>query len=161
MENYLAVLSRTSSQSWVQLSGKLQANAFENSSARPICLRQRRFVKMSWIWQQLRLSPNRKTLTHSITSKKIKSLQCLFFLPQTYLAPELPKFGHGSHTDLYSMYNNYRCYASGLLLLEFIIVACGVKVVQIFAPVSLLAVIVSIISIYIGSFVASPENSAK
>uniref|UniRef100_A0A0K0DIC6 Solute carrier family 12 member 6 n=1 Tax=Angiostrongylus cantonensis TaxID=6313 RepID=A0A0K0DIC6_ANGCA len=48
------------------------------------------------------------------------------------------------------MTNNLRFYSTLLLLLEFIIVAMGVKFVQMLAPVSLLCVILSILACYAG-----------
>lgn len=78
---------------------------------------------------------------------------------QMYIAPDLPQFGDPSHHNEADLFNNFRVYASGLLLVEFIIVAMGVKFVQFFAPISLACVIVSIISVYAGAFAASPETS--
>ncbi len=49
------------------------------------------------------------------------------------------------------MANNIRVYATALLLLEFAIVAMGVKLVQCFAPISLVCVIISILSVYAGA----------
>lgn len=76
-----------------------------------------------------------------------------------YIAPGLPQFGDPHHHDEAAMFNNFRIYATGLLIIEIIIVALGVKFVQCFAPISLACVIVSIISVYVGAFVASPERS--
>lgn len=45
---------------------------------------------------------------------------------------------------------NYRIYASALLVLECLIVAMGVKFVQMLAPVSLICVILSVLACYAG-----------
>ncbi|ETN80639.1 hypothetical protein NECAME_09062 [Necator americanus] len=56
-----------------------------------------------------------------------------------------------SHTDTFGMMtNNLRFYSTLLLLLEFLIVAMGVKFVQMLAPVSLVCVILSILACYAG-----------
>lgn len=82
-----------------------------------------------------------------------------------YIAPDLPQFGsgeghHGSG-DQTAMFNNFRLYGTGLLLVVIFVVALGVKFVQCFAPVSLFCVVISILSVYIGGFVATPQNSPK
>lgn len=75
------------------------------------------------------------------------------------MAPDLPQIGvKGDHVD---EINNFRLYASGLLLIEIIIVALGVRFVQCFAPVSLFCVVLSILAVYFGSFVANVERSPK
>ncbi|KAK6056280.1 hypothetical protein COOONC_06216 [Cooperia oncophora] len=56
-----------------------------------------------------------------------------------------------SHTGTFGMMtNNLRFYSTILLLLEFLIVAMGVKFVQMLAPVSLVCVILSILACYAG-----------
>jgi len=86
---------------------------------------------------------------------------------QVYMAPGLPQFGlsgdGGSHhhDDMAAMFNNFRIYGSALLLVVVAVVAMGVKFVQCFAPISLFCVVVSILSVYIGAFVAKPTNSPK
>nr|AKN21475.1 slc12a-1 [Schmidtea mediterranea] len=80
----------------------------------------------------------------------------------TYVAPTLPQFQSkpgSSHDDHTAMFNNFRTYASGLLFLVFVIVALGVKFVQLFAPITLACVIISIVCVYLGGFVRSPERS--
>ena len=46
---------------------------------------------------------------------------------------------------------NFRLYGTLLLLIVMCVVACGVKFVQLFAPVSLACVIVSILAMYAGA----------
>uniref|UniRef100_A0A914W1E8 Solute carrier family 12 member 6 n=1 Tax=Plectus sambesii TaxID=2011161 RepID=A0A914W1E8_9BILA len=58
------------------------------------------------------------------------------------------------------MTNNIRIYASALLLIVFIIVAMGIRFVQLFAPVSLFCVIVSVLSIYAGGIQKAIDPTA-
>jgi potassium/chloride transporter 4/5/6 len=51
------------------------------------------------------------------------------------------------------MYNNFRVYGTGLLLIIGMIVYVGVKFVNKFASVALACVILSIIAVYVGIFV--------
>ncbi|CAI2349879.1 unnamed protein product [Caenorhabditis sp. 36 PRJEB53466] len=70
-----------------------------------------------------------------------------------YIFPGLTFGGvEGQHdTSLFgTMTNSLRFYSTILLLIEFAIVAMGVKFVQMLAPVSLLCVIVSILACYAG-----------
>ncbi|KAK0405273.1 hypothetical protein QR680_017893 [Steinernema hermaphroditum] len=70
-----------------------------------------------------------------------------------YIFPELTIGGKAVHTDtglMGMMSHNLRFYATILLILEFCIVAMGVKFVQLLAPVSLVCVILSILSCYAG-----------
>lgn len=53
--------------------------------------------------------------------------------------------------------NNYRVYGTILLIIMFIWVFLGVKFVSKFSPIALFCVIVSILCIYIGIFVARPS----
>ncbi|KRX88912.1 Solute carrier family 12 member 5 [Trichinella pseudospiralis] len=76
-----------------------------------------------------------------------------------YLAPSLPRFGSATEFNEVDMFNNFRVYATALLLIEFCIVALGVKFVQFFAPISLACVVISIFSVYIGAFLSSAESS--
>ncbi|PAA68892.1 hypothetical protein BOX15_Mlig002002g2 [Macrostomum lignano] len=81
-----------------------------------------------------------------------------------YLLPTLPKFGEADefgHIAEADMFNNFRIYASILLLIEFVIVAIGVRFVQLFAPISLSCVIVSVLAMYAGAFAASPDRGPK
>lgn len=71
---------------------------------------------------------------------------------QQYMAPMAAIFT--PLTDPMNAFNNYRIYGTALLLLMFICVFLGVKFVSKFSPVALLCVIVSLLSIYIGIFVA-------
>ncbi|KRZ03365.1 Solute carrier family 12 member 5, partial [Trichinella zimbabwensis] len=76
-----------------------------------------------------------------------------------YLAPSLPRFGSATEFNEIDMFNNFRVYATALLLIEFCIVALGVKFVQFFAPISLACVAISIFSVYIGAFLSNAESS--
>ncbi|RCN53325.1 amino acid permease [Ancylostoma caninum] len=70
-----------------------------------------------------------------------------------YIFPGLTIGGPEVHsqTDTFGMMtNNLRFYSTLLLLLEFLIVAMGVKFVQMLAPVSLVCVILSILACYAG-----------
>ncbi|KAK0422326.1 hypothetical protein QR680_007506 [Steinernema hermaphroditum] len=69
-----------------------------------------------------------------------------------YIAPELTIGGKAVHTGLMGMMShNLRFYATVLLIVEFAIVAMGVKFVQLLAPVSLVCVVLSILSCYAGA----------
>uniref|UniRef100_A0A0K0E676 Amino acid permease/ SLC12A domain-containing protein n=1 Tax=Strongyloides stercoralis TaxID=6248 RepID=A0A0K0E676_STRER len=71
-----------------------------------------------------------------------------------YIAPGLTIGGTEvqSDTGLFGMMtHNLRFYATILLIIEFCIVAMGVKFVQLLAPVSLVTVIISILACYAGS----------
>uniref|UniRef100_A0AC35U6Q0 Solute carrier family 12 member 6 n=1 Tax=Rhabditophanes sp. KR3021 TaxID=114890 RepID=A0AC35U6Q0_9BILA len=70
-----------------------------------------------------------------------------------YIAPSLTIGGIEVQTDtgmFGMMSHNLRFYGTILLILEFCIVALGVKFVQLLAPVSLVTVIISIIACYAG-----------
>ncbi|KAI6200629.1 Amino acid permease/ SLC12A domain-containing protein [Aphelenchoides besseyi] len=70
-----------------------------------------------------------------------------------YIFPGLTIGGHEAHTDtgpFGAMSNNLRIYATILIIIEFLIVAMGVKFVQMLAPVSLVCVICSILACYAG-----------
>lgn len=69
----------------------------------------------------------------------------------TYMAPGLSIFGDFTN-DAEAMYNNFRVYGSGLLVIMGLIVFLGVKFVNRFATVALACVIFSIIAVYIGIF---------
>ncbi|KAL3989847.1 Amino acid permease family protein [Acanthocheilonema viteae] len=80
-----------------------------------------------------------------------------------YIFPDLTIGGREvqSQTDMFGMMShNLRIYATLLLLFEFIVVAMGVRFVQLFAPISLLCVILSILSCFAGGIEKSfsPEN---
>ena len=73
------------------------------------------------------------------------------------MAPQISIFGDVSISA--NALNNYRVYGTAVLILLGIIVFIGVAFVSKFATVSLVCVILSILCIYIGIFVASPDNS--
>ncbi|XP_076449230.1 solute carrier family 12 member 4-like [Babylonia areolata] len=70
-----------------------------------------------------------------------------------YMAPQLDKFG--------DVTNSFRLYGTVVLILLAIIVFIGVAFVSRFATVSLACVILSILCIYIGIFVANPDDSVE
>ncbi|KAI1708469.1 amino acid permease domain-containing protein [Ditylenchus destructor] len=70
-----------------------------------------------------------------------------------YIFPGLTIGGTEAHTDtgLFGMMsNNLRFYGTILILIEFVIVAMGVRFVQALAPISLVCVIASILACYAG-----------
>lgn len=69
----------------------------------------------------------------------------------TYMAPDLSIFGDFTK-DPSAMYNNFRVYGTGLLVVMGTIVFIGVKFVNKFATVALACVIFSIIAVYVGIF---------
>ncbi|XP_057338633.1 solute carrier family 12 member 4 isoform X3 [Microplitis mediator] len=69
----------------------------------------------------------------------------------TYMAPSMSIFGDFTK-DPNIMYNNFRVYGTGLLLVMGTIVFIGVKFVNKFAGVALACVIFSIIAVYVGLF---------
>ena len=71
---------------------------------------------------------------------------------QTYMAPSLSIFGDFTK-DANIMYNNFRVYGTGLLLVMGLIVFVGVKFVNKFATVALACVLLSILAVYVGIFV--------
>ncbi|XP_060553505.1 solute carrier family 12 member 4-like isoform X2 [Ruditapes philippinarum] len=77
----------------------------------------------------------------------------------TFIAPQISLFG--DVTELSNALNNYRLFGTILLLLLFLICFIGVEFVAKFGPFSLFCVVFSIICIYIGIFVASPETSVQ
>ncbi|VVC95186.1 unnamed protein product, partial [Leptidea sinapis] len=70
----------------------------------------------------------------------------------TYMAPWLSIFGDFTK-DPEAMYNNFRVYGTGLLLVMGMVVFVGVKFVNKFATVALACVILSITAVYVGIFV--------
>uniref|UniRef100_A0A646QE31 Solute carrier family 12 member 6 n=1 Tax=Hemiscolopendra marginata TaxID=943146 RepID=A0A646QE31_9MYRI len=70
----------------------------------------------------------------------------------TYMVPQLSIFGD-FNKDPSVMFNNFRVYGTILLLILVLIVFIGVRFVSKFAAVSLVCVLFSILSIYIGVFV--------
>ncbi|OAD56078.1 Solute carrier family 12 member 6 [Eufriesea mexicana] len=69
----------------------------------------------------------------------------------TYMAPSLSIFGDFTK-DPSIMYNNFRVYGTGLLIVMGTIVFVGVKFVNKFATVALTCVIFSIVAVYVGIF---------
>lgn len=68
------------------------------------------------------------------------------------MAPWLSIFGDFTK-DPEAMYNNFRVYGTGLLLVMGMVVFVGVKFVNKFATVALACVILSITAVYVGIFV--------
>jgi len=58
-------------------------------------------------------------------------------------------------------YNNCRVYGTILCFLMFVCVFIGVKFVSKFSPIALFCVIVSILCVYIGVFVANPDRGPR
>lgn len=75
------------------------------------------------------------------------------------MAPSLSIFGDFTK-DASIMYNNFRVYGTGLLMVMGTIVFVGVKFVNKFATVALACVIFSIIAVYVGLFVNFYGNEA-
>uniref|UniRef100_A0A915DBS1 Amino acid permease/ SLC12A domain-containing protein n=1 Tax=Ditylenchus dipsaci TaxID=166011 RepID=A0A915DBS1_9BILA len=70
-----------------------------------------------------------------------------------YIFPGLTIGGHEAHTDtgiMGMMSHNLRFYGTILIIIEFVIVAMGVRFVQLLAPVSLFCVVMSILACYAG-----------
>ncbi|EYC41706.1 hypothetical protein Y032_0559g3451 [Ancylostoma ceylanicum] len=70
-----------------------------------------------------------------------------------YIVPDMAIGGRDALHDtdpLGPLYNNYRIYGTVFLLLQVLIVAMGVKFVQLLAPVSLLCVILAILACFAG-----------
>ncbi|XP_053620979.1 solute carrier family 12 member 4 isoform X3 [Plodia interpunctella] len=70
----------------------------------------------------------------------------------TYMAPSLSIFGDFTK-DPEAMYNNFRVYGTGLLIVMGMVVFVGVKFVNKFATIALACVILSISAVYAGIFV--------
>ncbi|KOB73819.1 Uncharacterized protein OBRU01_10424, partial [Operophtera brumata] len=70
----------------------------------------------------------------------------------TYMAPWISLFGDFTK-DPEAMYNNFRVYGTGLLLIMGMVVFVGVKFVNKFATIALACVILSITAVYAGIFV--------
>lgn len=68
------------------------------------------------------------------------------------MAPWASIFGDFTK-DQNIMFNNFRVYGTGLLIVMGLIVYVGVKFVNKFAAVALACVIFSIIAVYVGLFV--------
>jgi potassium/chloride transporter 4/5/6 len=68
------------------------------------------------------------------------------------MAPSLSIFGDFTK-DANIMYNNFRVYGTGLLMVMGLIVFVGVKFVNKFATVALACVLLSILAVYVGIFV--------
>ncbi|XP_052758040.1 solute carrier family 12 member 4 isoform X4 [Galleria mellonella] len=76
----------------------------------------------------------------------------------TYMAPWMSIFGDFTK-DPEAMYNNFRVYGTGLLLVMGMVVFVGVKFVNKFATIALACVILSITAVYAGIFVNFNGNS--
>ncbi|VDN11428.1 unnamed protein product [Dibothriocephalus latus] len=74
-----------------------------------------------------------------------------------YVAPQASLFGDISGSE--SLFNNTRVYGTILCFLVMVCVFIGIRFVSKFAVLSLAAVLISILCIYIGIFVASPARS--
>lgn len=83
---------------------------------------------------------------------KYHSFMGIYVLFQTYMAPWLSIFGDFTK-DPEAMFNNFRVYGTGLLLVMGMVVFLGVKFVNKFATVALACVILSITAVYVGIFV--------
>lgn len=68
------------------------------------------------------------------------------------MAPWISLFGDFTK-DPEAMYNNFRVYGTGLLLIMGMVVFVGVKFVNKFATIALACVILSISAVYAGIFV--------
>ncbi|KAG7203194.1 hypothetical protein KM043_010300 [Ampulex compressa] len=77
----------------------------------------------------------------------------------TYMAPSFSIFGDFTK-DPSIMYNNFRVYGTGLLMVMGTIVFVGVKLVNKFATVALACVIFSILAVYVGLFVNFNGNES-
>ena len=91
------------------------------------------------------LSPHYAYLPHH-------SSRCLLRFLQNYIAPSIRIFDVAASSS--NVFNNYRVYATILLIIMSVWVFLGVKFVTLFSPFALACVIISIISIYIGFFTA-------
>jgi len=89
---------------------------------------------------------------HSPVSYFLLFLIYHIILLQTYMAPSLSIFGDFTK-DANIMYNNFRVYGTGLLMIMGLIVFVGVKFVNKFATVALACVLLSILAVYVGIFV--------
>ncbi|KAL0850918.1 hypothetical protein ABMA28_006827 [Loxostege sticticalis] len=77
----------------------------------------------------------------------------------TYMAPWISIFGDFTK-DPEAMYNNFRVYGTGLLLVMGMVVFLGVKFVNKFATVALACVLLSISAVYAGIFINFNGNDA-
>lgn len=68
------------------------------------------------------------------------------------MAPWISIFGDFTK-DPEAMYNNFRVYGTGLLLVMGMVVFVGVKFVNKFATIALGCVLLSITAVYVGIFV--------
>lgn len=88
----------------------------------------------------------------SLSGVLLFSMYILIKYLQTYMAPSLSIFGDFTK-DASAMYNNFRVYGTGLLVVMGTIVFIGVKFVNKFATVALACVLFSILAVYVGIFV--------
>ncbi|KHJ90197.1 amino acid permease [Oesophagostomum dentatum] len=81
-----------------------------------------------------------------------------------YIVPDMAIGGREALHDtdpLGPLYNNYRIYGTVFLLLQVLIVAMGVKFVQLLAPVSLLCVILAILACFAGGVEKAITHSGQ
>ncbi|VDP86959.1 unnamed protein product [Echinostoma caproni] len=76
-----------------------------------------------------------------------------------YICPQASLFG--DITSDAALFNNTRIYGTILLLMVMCCVLLGIKFVSRFAAIGLVAVICSVICVYLGVFVATPERSPQ
>lgn len=76
-----------------------------------------------------------------------------------YISPEIALFGD-FEADKDILYHNIRVYGTVFLMIIGILVFIGVKFVSKFAPVALICVLISILSIYLGIFINYNGRSA-
>ena len=82
-----------------------------------------------------------------------------FFILQTYvIGPRMSLFGPDLGDD-WVKFNNFRVYGTFLVIIMGTIVFFGVKIVNKFAAVALVCVLLTIVSIYIGIFVNINGNN--
>ena len=75
------------------------------------------------------------------------------YVLQHYIAPSMAIFG--DHDD---PWNNFRLYGTIGLIFLTLLVAVGVRFVQMFAPISLVCVIVSFLAVIVGAFQANEHT---
>ncbi|CAD5215517.1 unnamed protein product [Bursaphelenchus xylophilus] len=81
-----------------------------------------------------------------------------------YICPQITIGGEAAHSDtglMGMMSHNYRIYGTALLLIIMVIVALGVKFVQLLAPISLACVIASLLACYAGGVEKAVTGSGQ
>jgi len=84
---------------------------------------------------------------------------CCVTVVQQYIAPVMSLFGPINIPM--NAYNNCRVYGTILCFLMFVCVFIGVKFVSKFSPIALFCVVLSILCVYIGIFVANPSRGPE